>query len=172
MSVTPSTRSSGGYEKNGHEKIATGQATGTTMTTLNNGTMTLTSSKHTISMRVHDRPGALSRVAQVFARRGFNIDSLVVSRGHSPGFSRMTIVCEGDPKAVEQIVKQLYKLVDTTHASEHRSEGAVERELALVKVTTTPETRTEIFQVTEVFKGRTVDTVSYTHLTLPTMCVV
>ena len=113
--------------------------------------------KHCISMRVHNRPGVLSRVAQVFARRGFNIDSLVVSRGHQPNFSRMTIACEGDPKAVEQIVKQLRKLIDTTQAAEHRQQSAVERELALIKVTVTSETRTEVLQVTEVFKGRTVD---------------
>ena len=78
--------------------------------------------KHTISMRVHDRPGVLSRIAQVFARRGFNIDSLVVSAGHQLGFSRMTISCEGDPSQLEQIVKQLEKLVDTVHATEHMSE--------------------------------------------------
>ena len=73
--------------------------------------------KQTISMRVHDRPGVLSRIAQVFARRGFNIDSLVVSAGHQPGFSRMTISCEGDPSQLEQIVKQLEKLVTNLAAT-------------------------------------------------------
>lgn len=113
--------------------------------------------KHTISMRVHNRPGVLSRVAQVFARRGFNIDSLVVSRGHRPEFSRMTIACEGNPKDLDQIIKQLGKLVDTTQAAEHTQGQAVDRELALFKVQVGPETRTEIFQVIDVFKGRTVD---------------
>ena len=127
--------------------------------------------KHTISMRVHDRPGVLSRIAQVFARRGFNIDSLVVSAGHQTGFSRMTISCEGDPAQLEQIVKQLEKLVDTVHATEHMSEITVEREMALVKVTANPENRSEILQIAECFRGKAVDiteAVSYTHLTLPT----
>lgn len=115
------------------------------------------SQKHTISMRVHNRPGVLSRVAQVFARRGFNIDSLVVSRGHRADFSRMTIACEGDPTVLDQIIKQLRKLVDTTHANEYVSGQAVERELALFKIDATGETRSEVFQVIDVFKGRTVD---------------
>ena len=116
-----------------------------------------TDGKHTISMRVHDRPGVLSRIAQVFARRGFNVDSLVVSAGHQPGFSRMTISCEGDPDQLEQIVKQLEKLVDTVHATEHTSESTVEREMALVKVTATPENRSEILQIAECFRGKAVD---------------
>lgn len=113
--------------------------------------------KRTISMRVHNRPGVLSRVAQVFARRGFNIDSLVVSRGHSRDFSRMTITCSGDPAVFQQIIKQLYKLVDTTHASEHVKHLAVERELALFKIEVDDTSRTEILQIIDVFKGRTVD---------------
>ena len=115
------------------------------------------SQKHTISMRVHNRPGVLSRIAQVFARRGFNIDSLVVSRGHQRGFSRMTIGCEGERKILGQIVKQLDKLIDTVHAAEYVASQAVEREIALFKVTVNAENRTEVFQVIEVFKGRTVD---------------
>jgi len=115
------------------------------------------SQKHTISMRVHNRPGVLSRVAQVFARRGFNIDSLVVSRGHQPDFSRMTIACDGDPAVLDQIVKQLNKLVDTVQAAEYVPDESVERELALFKVQVDSEKRTEVFQVIEVFKARTVD---------------
>lgn len=113
--------------------------------------------KHSISVRVHNRPGVLSRVAQVFARRGFNIDSLVVSRGHRPEFSRMTIACEGNPKDLDQIIKQLDKLVDTTHAAEHIESMAVERELALFKVQVQSKTRNEIFQIIDVFKGHSVD---------------
>ena len=113
--------------------------------------------KHTISMRVHDRPGVLSRIAQVFARRGFNIDSLVVSRGHTTGFSRMTIVCEGERGLVGQIVKQLAKLVDTVHAAEHLPQNSVERELALVKVEVKPETRSELLQFVGVLRGKVVD---------------
>ena len=120
-------------------------------------TATPESVKQTISMRVHDRPGVLSRVAQVFARRGFNIDSLVVSSGHTEGFSRMTIACQGDPSSVDQIVKQLAKLVDTVHATEHEPSTSVERELALIKVRVTPEQRSALLQVVEVFRGKTVD---------------
>ncbi len=124
---------------------------------MSDSTPTETFEKRTISMRVHNRPGVLSRVAQIFARRGFNIDSLVVSRGHSRDFSRMTITCQGDPKVFEQIIKQLYKLVDTTHAAEHVKAKAVERELALFKIQVDEKARTEIFQIIDVFKGRTVD---------------
>ena len=115
------------------------------------------SQKHTISMRVHNRPGVLSRIAQVFARRGFNIDSLVVSRGHQPHFSRMTVACQGDPSVLEQIVKQLNKLVDTVHAAEYIPAQSVERELALFKVQVSAQNRTEVFQTIDVFKGSTVD---------------
>jgi acetolactate synthase-1/3 small subunit len=115
------------------------------------------SHKHVISMRVHNRPGVLSRVAQVFARRGFNIDSLVVSRGHQPDFSRMTIQCQGDTAVLDQIVKQLNKLVDTVRAEEYVSGQSVERELALFKIRVEAANRSEVFQVTEVFKGRIVD---------------
>lgn len=115
------------------------------------------SDKHTISVMVHDRPGVLSRIAQVFARRGYNIDSLVVSPAHTPGFSRMTITSKGDVSVLDQIIKQLGKLVDTVRAAEHTSEEAVERELALFKIKAAPETRAEIFQMVEVFRGKTVD---------------
>ncbi len=80
---------------------------------------------HIISVRVHDRPGVLSRIAQVFARRGYNIDSLVVSSGHTKGFSRMTIGCEGDPQVLDQIIKQLGKLVDVVRAAEHEPDISV-----------------------------------------------
>lgn len=118
---------------------------------------TATSQRHTISMRVHNRPGVLSRVAQVFARRGFNIDSLVVSRGHRPGFARMTISCQGETAALDQIVKQLNKLVDTVRAEEYVPQESVERELGLFKIQVGPDTRADVFQVTEIFKGHIVD---------------
>lgn len=122
-----------------------------------NGSSVNGANRHTISVRVHNRPGVLSRIAQVFARRGFNIDSLVVSRGHQPDFSRMTISCQGDRSVLDQIVKQLNKLVDTVRAEEYIAHEAVERELALFKIQVDPDTRAQIFQVTEVFKGRIVD---------------
>ncbi|MCB9768726.1 MAG: acetolactate synthase small subunit [Candidatus Omnitrophica bacterium] len=123
-----------------------------------NGAITAkTTPSHTISVLVHNRPGVLSRIAQVFARRGFNIDSLVVSEAHQEGFSRMTIVSLGEPEALDQIIKQLNKLVDVVRAAEHVSGESVERELALIKVTATPETRTELLQIIDVFRAKTVD---------------
>lgn len=113
--------------------------------------------KHTISVLVHDRPGVLSRIAQVFARRGYNIDSLAVSPSHMEGFSRMTIACQGDPGVLDQIIKQLDKLVDVVRAVEHSAEESVERELALFKISVRPDTRGEILQVVDVFRAKTVD---------------
>ncbi len=113
--------------------------------------------KHIISVRVHDRPGVLSRIAQVFARRGYNIDSLVVSSAHTKGYSRMTIGCQGDPAVLDQIIKQLGKLVDVVRAAEHESESSIERELALFKVLGTAENRSEILQIVDVFRAKTVD---------------
>lgn len=113
--------------------------------------------KHTISVLVHNRPGVLSRIAQVFARRGYNIDSLVVSAAHMKGFSRMTIGCQGDVGSLEQIIKQLDKLVDTVRATEHTTEESVERELALIKVQGDAQNRAEILQIVDVFRAKTVD---------------
>ena len=113
--------------------------------------------QHTISVRVHDRPGVLSRSAQVFARRGYNIDSLVVSGAHRKGFSRMTIGCEGDPADLDQIIKQLNKLVDVVRAAEHNPDVSVERELALFKVKGSASNRQSILQIVEVFRAKAVD---------------
>ncbi len=112
---------------------------------------------HTISVRVHDRPGVLSRIAQVFARRGYNIDSLVVSQAHTKGFSRMTIDCQGDPAVLDQIIKQLNKLVDVVRAAEHQTESSVARELALFKVKGDASRRSEILQIIDIFRAKTVD---------------
>ncbi len=122
-----------------------------------NGTETATLPSHTISVFVHNRPGVLSRIAQVFARRGYNIDSLVVSASHKEGFSRMTIVSLGDPAVLDQIIKQLNKLVDVVRAAEHVGGETVERELALFKVTATVANRTELLQIVDVFRAKTVD---------------
>jgi len=115
------------------------------------------SPSHTISVLVHDRPGVLTRVAQVFARRGYNIDSLVVSPGHVEGFSRMTITSFGDPAVLDQIIKQLDKLVDVVRAVEHTGEESVVRELALFKVSGDVSIRTELLQIVDVFRAKTVD---------------
>jgi len=108
---------------------------------------------HTISLFVNNAPGVLVRVALVFSRRGFNIESLVV-RGR---FSRMTITCSGEPEVLEQIIKQLAKLVDVVHAIDHTGKLAYETEIALIKIEAPLAERTEILQVAEHFKSRVVD---------------
>jgi acetolactate synthase-1/3 small subunit len=112
---------------------------------------------HTISLNVHDRPGVLVRVALVFARRAYNIESLVVSSGVRAGYSRMTITCSGDYSTLEQIIKQLTKLVDVVHAIDHTNDEAYETEIALVKMECGIDDRTEILQIAEHFKARVVD---------------
>jgi len=112
---------------------------------------------HTISLFVNNSPGVLVRVALAFSRRGFNIESLVVSPGAEGRFSRMTITCSGEPEVLEQIIKQLAKLVDVVHAIDHTGDLAYETEIALIKVVSPVEERTEILQVAEHFKARVVD---------------
>ncbi len=112
---------------------------------------------HSISLLVNNKPGVLIRIALVFARRGYNIDSLVVSPAHDEHFSRMSITASGDKKTLEQIIKQLNKLVDVLHATDHTTEVVIEKELALIKVECSTEQRTEILQISEHFKCQTVD---------------
>jgi acetolactate synthase-1/3 small subunit len=113
--------------------------------------------QHTVSLFVSNKPGVLIRVSLVFARRGYNLESLVVSPAHDPAFSRMSLVASGDEKTLKQIIKQLNKLVDVIHATDHTGRQTVQHEMALVKVNCPVEKRTEILQVVEHFKGRTVD---------------
>jgi acetolactate synthase-1/3 small subunit len=112
---------------------------------------------HTISLFVHDRPGVLVRVALVFSRRGYNIESLVVSPAAREGFSRMTITCSGAAQILEQIIKQLTKLVDVVHAIDHTGENAYETEIALVKLSCGRDERSEILQIAEHFNAKAVD---------------
>jgi acetolactate synthase-1/3 small subunit len=112
---------------------------------------------HTISLFVSDRPGVLVRVALVFSRRGFNIESLVVSPAARGGFSRMTITCTGEPENLEQIVKQLSKLIDVVHAVDHTGADAYEAEIALVKISSKLDQRTQILQIAEHFGAKVVD---------------
>lgn len=97
------------------------------------------------------------RLAQTFARRGYNVDSLVVSPAHNADFSRITVVVQGEPSTYDQILRQLNKLVDVVHASSHQTTDVVDREMALFKVSVKPEQRAEIFQIVEVFRAKTVD---------------
>ena len=112
---------------------------------------------HTLSVFVNNQPGVLMRITQVFARRGFNIDSLVVSETRDERFSRMTIGILGSSNGLEQIVKQVRKLVDVVHCYEHLTADAVTKELMLIKVLADPEQRTEALQVIDHFGGKTVD---------------
>jgi acetolactate synthase-1/3 small subunit len=112
---------------------------------------------HTLSLYVNNKPGVLVRVALVFARRGFNIESLVVSASAHGDFSRMTIACRGDRAQLEQIVKQLQKLVDVVHAVDHTGDQAYETEIALVKLQADLEERAQILQIAEHFGAKVVD---------------
>ncbi len=113
--------------------------------------------QHTISVIVENKPGVLARVAGLFARRGFNIESLAVGVTEDPKVSRITIVAQGDENDLEQIVKQLYKLIDTLRIFDIPKDKAVERELALIKVSANDSTRLEITQIADVFRARVVD---------------
>ncbi len=113
--------------------------------------------KTTIGLLVNDRPGVLVRIAQTFARRAYNIENLVVSQAHIAHCSRMTITCIGPDSELQQIVLQLNKLVDVIHAKDHTDNQAIIRELALFKVNCTVAERTEVLQIIEVFRGKTVD---------------
>jgi acetolactate synthase-1/3 small subunit len=113
---------------------------------------------HTISLLVANKPGVLVRIALVFARRNYNIDSLVVSPAFNEKFSRMTITAQGDPATLEQIIKQANKLVDVIHASEHNDADAVHNELALMKVKVTPSTKLIILKLIKKFNTSIIDT--------------
>lgn len=112
--------------------------------------------EHTIAVLVENKPGVLARVASLFRRRGYNIESLTVGTTERNDISRMTIVVEGDEKVVEQVTKQLNKLVETIKVSEI-SKGSVERELCLIRVHAPPEKRGEIVELTNIFRARIVD---------------
>ncbi len=113
--------------------------------------------KHTLSVLVENNPGVLSRVAGLFSRRGFNIESLAVGTTERPDISRMTIVVDGDNYIVEQVSKQLNKLVDVIKVTDIIEEDSVSRELVLIKVDADPSVRTEIVQIVEIFRANIVD---------------
>jgi acetolactate synthase-1/3 small subunit len=113
--------------------------------------------KHTVAALVEDRPGVLNRVASLFRRRGFNIDSLAVGGTEEAGISRMTIVVDGDDGIVEQVEKQLYKLIDVVKVTDLTNLEAVIRELALIKVHCTATDRREVLDIVEIFRAQVVD---------------
>jgi len=113
--------------------------------------------KHTISLLVENKPGVLSRVAGLFSGRGFNIESLSVAETIDPKISRMTILTTGNDKILEQINKQLNKLINVIKVVDFKGDEYVGRELALIKVAVTEETRSEILSIIDVFRGKVVD---------------
>lgn len=116
-----------------------------------------TNRKHAISLYVANKPGVLIRIALVFARRGYNIDSLVVSEGHDPDFSHMNIEATGDAKTLDQILKQLNKLVDVVHAKDNTGEDVIGHELALIKLECPAASRPEVLQTAHALSCETVD---------------
>jgi acetolactate synthase-1/3 small subunit len=113
--------------------------------------------KHIINALVENKPGVLAHVAGMFAARGFNIDSLVVGRTEDPKLSRMTIVVIGDDRVVEQVRKQLGKIVPVVKVQDYIGQPLVARDLMLITIAAPPERRPEIFATVEVFQGRVVD---------------
>jgi acetolactate synthase-1/3 small subunit len=118
--------------------------------------------RHVISILVNDQPGVLQRVAGLFGRRGFNIESITVGASEEPGLSRMVIVTHGDEKTMEQISKQLYKLIDVAKVVDLSQNPMVARELALIKVGAEPSERPEVFGIVETFRASVVDVASNT----------
>ncbi|TBL74520.1 acetolactate synthase small subunit [Paenibacillus thalictri] len=114
-------------------------------------------SKHTVSVLVNDQPGVLQRVSGLFGRRGFNIDSITVGNSEKAGISRMIIVTSGDERTIEQVEKQLYKLIDVIKVSHLSSEPMVTRELALIKIKLEPDKRPEIVSIVSTFRAAVID---------------
>jgi len=113
--------------------------------------------RHTISVLVENKFGVLTRVAGLFSGRGYNIDTLNVAPTHEPDTSRMTIVTRGDDATLDQIVKQLNKLVNVLEVHDFRDEEFIDRELVLVRVAVDAKSRAEIMQMTDIFRAKIVD---------------
>jgi acetolactate synthase-1/3 small subunit len=113
--------------------------------------------RHTISVLVNNQPGVLQRVAGLFGRRGFNIESITVGESEEKGLSRMVIVTTGDDKTLEQVSKQLYKIIDVIKVVDLSSNPMVAREVALIKVGAEPALRPEILGIVETFRAAVVD---------------
>ncbi len=113
--------------------------------------------KHTLIALMENKPGVLNRVSSLFRRRNYNIESLSVGHSETPGISRMTIVVGGDERIVEQVVKQLNKLINVTEVVDVSHQPTVVRELALIKVNAGPGTRSEIIELANIFRARVID---------------
>ena len=121
--------------------------------------------KHTLSVLVQDEAGVLTRIAGLFARRGYNIESLAVGPAEKEGISRITMVVPGDDRTIEQLTKQLYKLINVLKVQDVTQLPCVERELMLIKVNATASGRAEVIELAQVFRARVVD-ISEDTLTL------
>ncbi len=113
--------------------------------------------KHVLAVIVENKPGALTRVSGLFSRRGFNIENIAVGETVTPGISRMTITVDGDEKLIEQVIKQLHKLINVVKVNNLSSEPSVMRELMLIKVKAEVGSRSDIQQIVETFRGKVVD---------------
>lgn len=113
--------------------------------------------KHTLSVLVENKPGVLARVAGLFARRGYNIDSLAVGVTEKPEVSRMTVVVDVEEHSLEQVYKQLNKLINVIKVVDLPDENSVQRELVLVKVKADAKKRAEVIEIAEIFRGKIVD---------------
>jgi len=113
--------------------------------------------KHTISVLVENHFGVLSRVSALFSARGYNIDSLCVGETENPAVSRMTVVVHGDDNVLEQIIKQLYKLIDVIEVVDLTEKDFVERELIMVKINATSKQRSEVIEIVSIFRAKVVD---------------
>ena len=113
--------------------------------------------KHTIAVIVENKSGVLTRIAGLFSRRSFNIDSLSVGATDNPDYSRMTITVNGDRDILEQVIKQLSKLINVIRVSELDASESVERELAVIKVNADKESRSEIMQIVNIFRAKIID---------------
>jgi acetolactate synthase-1/3 small subunit len=113
--------------------------------------------KHTIAVIVENKSGVLTRIAGLFSRRSFNIDSLSVGATENPGYSRMTITVHGDRDVLEQVIKQLSKLINVIRVSELDPSESIERELAIIKVSADKESRSEIMQIVNIFRAKIID---------------
>jgi len=113
--------------------------------------------KHTISVLVENKPGVLSRISSLFSARGFNIDSLAVGETEQHDISRMTIVVKGDEKILEQVMKQLNKLIDVIKVNDFVDQPHLERDLVLIKVNAEKGKRSEILEIADIFRAKIVD---------------
>lgn len=125
--------------------------------TLSNAMLKQIQQQYVITVLVENHPGVLARVSGLFARRGYNIESLAVSVTDDPAVSRMTLVVDGDHMVLEQITKQLHKLIEVIRVVDYTEIPAIEREMAFIKVNAEPRDRAEIMQIVEIFRGRIID---------------